>query len=143
MKGYLFAFLSTIFQALSMICSKAGLGGYSAIAGTQIRVMTGMLGFGIQALLLSQIQPVFVAPFKQGKVVKALILGSIFGPFLGVTCSLFALQNTAAGTASTLIALTPVLIIPPSIILLKQKLKPAEAVGAVIAVCGAALFFLL
>jgi drug/metabolite transporter (DMT)-like permease len=143
MKGYLFAFLSTLFQASSMIFSKAGLGSYSAIAGTQIRVMTGMLGFGIQALLLRQIQPVFVAPFKEEKVVKSLILGSIFGPFLGVTCSLFALQNTAAGTASTLIALTPVLIIPPSIILLKQKVKPAEVAGAAIAVCGAALFFLL
>ena len=143
MKGYIFAFLSTLFQASSMICSKLGLGGYSAISGTQIRIITAIAGFGLQALILRRRKEVFVKPLKEGKIVRLLLLGAIFGPFLGVTCSLFALQNTAAGTASTLIALTPVLIIPPSIIILKQKLKPAEALGAAIAVLGAALFFLL
>ncbi|MCX7027665.1 MAG: DMT family transporter [Spirochaetes bacterium] len=143
LKGYLFAFLSTLFQAFSMIFSKAGLGDYSAISGTQIRIITAILGFGLQALILRQGKQVFVKPLKEGKVLKFLLLGSIVGPFLGVTCSLFALQNTAAGTASTLIALTPVFIIPPSIIILKQKVKPVEIAGAAIAVCGVALFFLL
>ena len=143
MKGYIFAFFSTLFQASSMICSKLGLGGYSAISGTQIRIITAIAGFGLQALILGQRKQVFIKPLEEGRTVKPLLLGSIFGPFLGVTCSLFALQNTAAGTASTLIALTPVLIIPSSILFLKQKVKPAEALGAAIAVCGAALFFLL
>ncbi|MDP3177246.1 MAG: EamA family transporter, partial [Spirochaetaceae bacterium] len=62
---------------------------------------------------------------------------------LGVTLSLFALQNTSAGSASTLMALTPVLIIPPSNLLLKQKVKAREIVGATLAVAGAALFFIL
>ncbi|NLX45282.1 MAG: EamA family transporter, partial [Treponema sp.] len=50
---------------------------------------------------------------------------------------------TQAGTASTLMALTPVLIIPPTIFILKQKVTASEFIGAAVAVGGAALFFLL
>lgn len=142
-KGYFFAFLSSVFQAASLIFSKTGLGDYSAISGTQIRVLTAIAGFAIQAALTGQMTHVFKVAPREGKVFKNMGIGAIFGPFLGVAFSLFALQNTDAGTASTLMALTPVLIIPPSIILLKQKVLALEIVGAAVAVCGAALFFLL
>ena len=143
-KGYLFAILSSVFQAVGLLFSKAGLAdGYSAIAGTQIRVIVAIAGFGLQALLMRQSAEVFVAPARQAKLFKNIGIGSIFGPFLGVTFSLFALQNTDAGTASTLMALNPVLIILPSILVLKQKVRAMEIAGAAVAVCGAALFFLL
>ncbi|MCE1207551.1 MAG: DMT family transporter, partial [Spirochaetia bacterium] len=143
MKGYVFAFFSSVFQALGLIFSKTGLGSYNAISGTQIRVMMAIVGFAIQAVLMKQTRQVFVLPRKDKTVFSATASGAVFGPFLGVVFSLFALQNTQAGTASTLMALTPILIIPPSVILLKQKVKAMEIVGAIIAVCGAALFFML
>jgi len=142
-KGYLFAFLSTVFQAGGLIFSKVGLGDYSAISGTQIRVMFAILGFGIQALVTGQAKQVFVSAPKDRKGIRSIFIGAIFGPFLGVVFSLFAMQHTQAGTASTLMALTPVLIIPPSILILKQKVDRMEIIGAIVAVCGAALFFML
>ncbi len=142
-KGYVFAFLSSIFQAGGLIFSKLGLGGYSAISGTQIRIFFAILLFGAQALLTGQRARVFEAPLKEGKALRFMVFGAIFGPFLGVTLSLFALQNTTAGTASTLMAMNPILIIPLSIIILKQKVKALEVLGAAVAVGGAALFFLL
>jgi len=105
--------------------------------------MMAIVGFAIQAVLMKQTRQVFVLPRKDKAVFSATASGAVFGPFLGVVFSLFALQNTQAGTASTLMALTPILIIPPSVILLKQKVKAMEIVGAIIAVCGAALFFML
>jgi drug/metabolite transporter (DMT)-like permease len=142
-KGLLYAFLSSFFQAAGLVVSKIGLGSYNVISGTQIRVFTAMVGFAIQALILRQSFQVFARPTKDRVTVKATTLGAIFGPFIGVVFSLFALQNTQAGTASTLMALTPVLIIPPSLLLLKQKVTVMEMIGAAIAVSGAALFFLL
>jgi drug/metabolite transporter (DMT)-like permease len=142
-KGYLFAFLSSIFQAGGLIFSKLGLGGYSAISGTQIRIFFAILLFGAQALLTGQKRHVFELALKERKVMRFMVLGAIFGPFLGVTLSLFALQNTTAGTASTLMAMNPILIIPLSILILKQKVRPMEILGAIVAVSGAALFFLL
>jgi len=142
-KGYVFAFFSSVFQAIGLIFSKIGLGDYDAVSGTQIRVMTAILGFGIQALLLRRARSVFVEARRDKASMKNTAIGAIFGPFLGVAFSLFALQKTNAATASTLMALTPVLIIPPSILFLRQKVRLQEIVGAAIAVSGAALFFLL
>ncbi len=142
-KGYFFAFLSSIFQAAGLIFSKTGLGDYSAISGTQIRVLTAIAGFAVQAALTGQAAQVFRMAPRERKVLKSMGIGAIFGPFLGVVFSLFALQNTEAGTASTLMALTPVLIIPPSVFILKQKIGGLEIAGAAVAVSGAALFFLL
>ncbi len=142
-KGYIFASLASVFQAVGLIFSKFGLGDYSSISGTQIRVLMAIAGFGLQALLMRQPRQVFITPMKERKIIKNIGIGAIFGPFLGVVFSLFALQNTGAGMASTLMALTPVVIIVPSILILKQKVKGMEIVGAAIAVSGAALFFLL
>lgn len=142
-KGYVFAFFASVFQATGLIFSKIGLGDYSAIAGTQIRILTAILGFALQALLLGKCQSVMREPLRHAGTMRFIFAGAIFGPFLGVSFSLFALQNTNAGAASTLMALTPILIIPPSILILKQKVHGLELAGAILAVCGAALFFLL
>jgi drug/metabolite transporter (DMT)-like permease len=144
LKGLLFAFLSAFFNALGLIFSKMGLsGGYDAIAGTEIRVMTAILGFGLQALLFGQAKAVFLDAPKDRPAFRITAIGAIFGPFLGVSLSLFAIQHTSAGAASTLMSLTPVLIIPPAILVLKQKVHAGEILGALVAVGGAALFFLL
>ncbi len=143
LKGLAFAFASSFFQAAGVILSKLGLSGYDAVAGTQIRVGAAILGFALQALLVGRAREVFVEARRDRDSMKATWIGAIFGPFAGVTLSLFALKATSAGAASTLMALTPVLIIPPAILFLKQKVRPLEIAGACVAVGGAALFFLL
>jgi drug/metabolite transporter (DMT)-like permease len=68
-------------------------------------------------------------------------IGSFFGPFLGVSFSLVAIKYTEAGIASTIMALVPVFIILPAIVLYKQKVTLSEILGAVVSVAGVALFF--
>jgi drug/metabolite transporter (DMT)-like permease len=68
-------------------------------------------------------------------------LGAFFGPFLGVSFSLISVKYTEAGIASTIMALVPVFIILPAIILYRQKVTIAEIAGAVLSVGGVALFF--
>jgi len=142
-KGYVFAFLSTVFQALGLVTSKLGLSNIDAVPATQIRVLAAMLGFALQALILRKRSEVFVAPLREGRLAMRIAIGAVFGPFLGVTLSLFALQHTDVGTASTLMALTPVLIIPPTIFLMRQKATALEILGAAIAVGGTSLFFMV
>ncbi len=142
-KGLLFAFLSSVFQAGGMVLTKAGLGDYSPISGTQIRAFIAIFGFAINTLLIGQGAHVFLKVPKIREAFSSTIKGSVFGPFLGVALSLFSLQNTQAGATSTLMALTPVVIILPSVFILKQKIHALEVVGAAVAVAGAALFFLL
>ena len=70
-------------------------------------------------------------------------LTTLFGPFIGVALSLMAVQYARAGIASTLMALTPVLIILPYALIYKQKVTPKEILGVIVSMTGVALFFLL
>jgi drug/metabolite transporter (DMT)-like permease len=140
-RGYVFAFLATVAQSIGMIFSKLGLGDYHAVPGTQIRVFAGIIGCFIVSLVWEKGRNLRVA--LTNRVGMSITLGgSVFGPFLGVTLSLFAVQRTNTGVVSTLLALTPILIIPPSIVLFKQKVRSTEVVGALLAVAGSAVFFL-
>jgi len=67
---------------------------------------------------------------------------TIFGPFVGVGFSLMAVQYTAAGIASTLMAMTPIIILLPSHWLFGERITWRAVLGAVISVVGVSLFFL-
>jgi len=72
----------------------------------------------------------------------ALVM-TLFGPVVGVSLSLMAVEYTNAGIASTLMALTPVLILIPYAFIYKQKIRPREILGVTVSMVGVALFFLL
>ncbi|MFH2115961.1 MAG: EamA family transporter, partial [Spirochaetota bacterium] len=84
----------------------------------------------------------FLAAFRDRKAMAGITLGAFFGPFLGVSLGLVAVQLTSAGIASTIMAITPVLIIIPAVVYFKEKINPREIAGALIAVGGVALLFL-
>jgi drug/metabolite transporter (DMT)-like permease len=69
-------------------------------------------------------------------------VGAFFGPFLGVSLSLFAVRHTAAGVAASIMALYPVLVIPLVILLHRERVGIAGIGGALVAAAGAALLFL-
>ena len=71
------------------------------------------------------------------------ILTTIFGPVIGVSLSLMAVQYANAGIASTLMALTPVLIFFPYTIIYKQPVRFKEVLGVLISMTGVAMFFLI
>ena len=74
---------------------------------------------------------------------KYISLGSLFGPFLGVSFSLLAIQYTTTGIASTITSIVPVLIIPLSIFILKEKISAKEIFGAIISVIGVTVLFVM
>ncbi|MBA4322375.1 MAG: EamA family transporter [Odoribacter sp.] len=140
-KGILFAIGGAVGQALGLVLSKFGLGDYDPFAATQIRVIAGIFGFTILVTALSRWSGVMSA-LKHTGGMKAISLGAFFGPFLGVSFSLISVRYTEAGIAATIMALVPVMIIAPAVFLYKQKVTPAEIIGAIISVAGIAVFFL-
>lgn len=141
LKGLLLAFGGAVGQGVGLVMSKKGMGQYDAFAASHIRVITGMIGFAIIILISRRYSNVWKA-VQHKPAMKRIALGSMFGPFLGVSFSLLAIQHTQAGIAATIMAIVPVLIIPPAIFLFKEKVNWKEIVGAVITVAGVALFFL-
>ena len=140
-QGVLLALGGAMGQGAGLVLSKKGMGEYDAFSASQIRVLTGIAGF-IFVLTFMKRWPRFMAALKNIPAMKRITLGAFFGPFLGVSFSLLAVQHTQAGIAATLMSITPVLIIAPAVFLFKEKVNWKEIIGAVITVIGIAFFFL-
>ncbi len=139
--GILYALGGSIGQAAGLILGKFGSGEYDAFAATQIRTFAGILGFALIITLAGRWKPVGIT-LKDGKNFRTIMIGSFFGPFLGVSLSLFSVQRTATGIASAIMAIIPVLLIPVAIIYFKEKIMFKEVIGALIAVAGVAVLLL-
>lgn len=140
-KGLTYALLGSLGQSLGLILSKKGMGNYNAFAATQIRIIFAIIGFSIVFTFLKK-WPNIKTAIKNTDAMKKVSIGAFFGPFLGVSLSLIAIQFTTAGVASTLMGIVPVLIIAPSVIIFKEKISPKEIIGAIIAVVGVSLLFI-
>lgn len=140
-KGLSYAFLGSLGQAVGLIFSKLGMGSYNAFAATQIRIIAGFIGFSIFILYTNRFEDIIKA-LKDKRALLDITIGSIFGPFVGVGLSLLSLQYTSAGISSTITSITPVTIIPLSIIVFKEKIKIKEIMGALITVIGVGILFL-
>lgn len=139
-KGIIYAFFGVLGQAGGLILSKYGMHEYDPFSSTQIRIIAGLIGFGL-IIVLTKNTGLIKNAFSDRKAIATTLNGSFFGPFLGVSFSLIAIQHTGTGIASTLMAIVPILIIPPSALLLKQKVGLIDYFGATISVSGLVLFF--
>jgi drug/metabolite transporter (DMT)-like permease len=139
--GLLLAFGGAAGQATGLVLSKYGMEGYDPFAATQIRVITGFIGFMAIFSILGRWNRL-VPAIKNMPAMKSLTIGAFFGPFLGVSFSLLAVRYTSSGIAATIMSIVPVLIIPFSIFMFREKITPREILGAFIAIGGVALFFL-
>ena len=156
-RGILLGAGAGIGQGVGLVLSKVGMEHYSAaipagagdavagmlpFASTMIRAIVGGVGFLI-LLSLQKGMGRLKEAVHDGKGMKYATLLTIFGPALGVSLSLMAVRYADAGIASTLMALTPVLIIIPDTLVNKHPVKLKEMVGVAVTMLGVAMFFLL
>lgn len=128
-------------QGLGLILSKVGMAGYDAFAATQVRVMAGLAGYALLFFPLRWWANVWTS-LGDRKALGFSALGGFFGPFLAVSLSLIAIRETVAGVAASIMALTPILLIPLVVILRRERVGLAGVAAALIAVTGVALLFL-
>ena len=141
LRGFLYALGGALGQAVGLILSKKGMGDYDAVAATQIRAIVGFVAFAVLVTFMRRWKRVLITTTDK-KSMKATTIGAIFGPFVGVALSLYAVQHTSTGIASALMALTPIFIIVPSAVMFKEKITAPQVIGAVISIVGATIFFL-
>lgn len=150
--GVLFAIGAAMCQGIGLVLSKIGMDHYT-LADSQptwllpfysnfFRCIAGALGFLLLLYLREGFRPLRRALHDRPSITAATAT-TIFGPFVGVGFSLLALQYTGAGIASTLMAISPIIIILPSYFLFKQPITWKSVFGALISVAGVSLFFLL
>ncbi len=139
--GMLLALAGAGGQALGFVLSKHGMGDYDRFAATQIRIIAASASFLLLIPLMGEGRRMLAA-VRDRRAVWTLTLGAFFGPFLGVSLSLVAIGGTEVGVATTIMAMVPVFIILPEVLLLGRSVRPAEVLGALVAVGGIALLSL-
>ncbi|MBN1121863.1 MAG: EamA family transporter, partial [Anaerolineae bacterium] len=141
--GLLFAFGGALGQATGLLFSRFGVAGdFSALSGNLIRLLVGAAVIWTWAAIRGEAVRGVVELRKQPKALLTLTLGAIFGPFLGVWLSLIAVQKAPLGIASTLMSLSPVLLLPAGYVVFKERFGVQAIIGTIVAVGGTALLFL-
>ena len=138
--GVLLAAGGALGQSGGLVLSKLGMGSYHAMAATQVRIIAGLVGFSVLFTIIGWWPRVWAAR-RHREGLGATALGACFGPFVGVSLSLYAVQHTSTGIASSIMATTPVLIIPLVAVIHKEPITTRGVVGALAALTGVTLLF--
>jgi drug/metabolite transporter (DMT)-like permease len=140
--GILFALGAVCAQSLRYILSVQGMrGGYPVLSTNVIQILAATVAAWIPAFVSGAWRSTFSAPFTRRAAV-ATIGGATTGPVLGVTMSLIALSRAQVGIASTLMALSPVFLLPLSRFVFKEPVGVRAAAGTAFAVGGVAVLLL-
>ena len=151
LSGVLYAIGAALCQGVGLVLSKIGMNHFEPVAGMPdwlvpfsanfYRCIAGFVGFIVLLYMRKGLKPLSEA-LHDRKGLTVATATTIFGPFVGVGFSLMAVQYTAAGIASTLMAMTPIIILLPSHWLFGERITWRAIIGAVISVVGVSLFFL-
>jgi drug/metabolite transporter (DMT)-like permease len=143
LKGIVFGTLAAAGQAVGLILAKKGLiTDIHPIMATLIRMIGATIILWPLAIFTNQIQSPIKVFSRDKSAIKWMIIGIIFGPYLGVTFSLIAVKYTQTGIAATLMSTMPVLMLPMVIFIEKEKPSWRAVIGAFVAVAGIAILFL-
>jgi len=137
-RGVLLGIGGALGQAVGLVFSKHGMGDYDAFAANQIRVLAGISGFAVIFTLTGRWRR-FADALRQPAAMRRTVFGGFFGPFLGVSLSLIAVQHTMTGVAATIMSITPVMILPLAWWLRRERASARAALGAAVAVLGTAV----
>ena len=153
-RGVVLALLAAICQSVGLVTSKLGMGeiGTDTAVGpwtaTYVRVAIAAPAATILLLVYLRSKKDRVAHDRashDGGLFGASVLiaiGAICGPFLGVGTALIAINYIDAGIAATLMATSPIMILPFARLVEREHVGSRAIWGALIAIIGVGMLVL-
>ena len=142
MAGIAFAILGVLCQATGNILTKLGGEHISSLATSVVRLSFGVIGLSM-IVGFTKYRLAVMIPFKTREHAIKILIATFLGTYLGIWLLVTGLQYASAGVAATLSSMSPVFILPLAAIFLDERPSARAIFGAVIAVIGVALLFLL
>lgn len=137
--GIVLAFLAMLTQGVAIVLSKIGLMSFGdPVAATALRVVAGLACFVILMAATRRLTPC-IDVFRKRIPILVITAGTIAGPTIGVALLMYALTRIPSGVAATLISMTPIMIIPFSILVFKEHVSPRSILGVIVAFAGLAI----
>ncbi len=142
-RGVVFGLLGGLGQAVGLVLSKQGMSGdFDPFQANAIRMLAAVIFIWLWTFMEGQGGPTLAALRQKPQAIRLIALGALVGPLLGVSASLLAVQHTDIGVASTLMALSPVIVLPVSYFVFREKIGWPAIVGTLLAFAGVAILFL-
>jgi drug/metabolite transporter (DMT)-like permease len=143
--GVFFGLMGAAGQGVGLVFAKMAFieGDIHSLVATFIRIAAAVVIMLPAGIAFKKYDNPFKLFYRDRKALGMVALGSIIGPYLGITFSFLAIIYVQIGIASTIMATTPIIMLPLSWIIYKEKLTSKAILGAIIAVAGVALLFLL
>ncbi len=138
----IFALAGALTQAIGMVLAKAGLSeGIHPISANVVRIGSGLGGLTLFTLLQGE----FITDFKKMEDKKSLYLliaAALVGPVFGMLLALYAFSWAPVGIVTTLMQLTPIMLLPIDRFYLKKHIPTGAVWGTLVAVLGAGILFI-
>jgi drug/metabolite transporter (DMT)-like permease len=140
--GYLLGIGGSLAQAVALTMAKVGMGdNIPPLNASFVRMVSAAVAIWIIIFASGRLSNIRRA-LKDGKAMTAIGSAAVVGPFLGIWLSLLSVQYTKIGIASTLMATTPLWIIPLVMIIHKERPSLRAIIGTITTVAGVAILLL-
>jgi len=140
--GIIAGLVAALGQAGGYVLSKMALQtGLDSLSATVIRVAAACAGIWILAAAQGAVRATF-ASLRDGRAAAFTAGGAFFGPFLGVTLSLTALQYIDAGVAASITAIYPIPTLLLAAVFHGERITWQALAGTIAAVAGVVVLFL-
>jgi drug/metabolite transporter (DMT)-like permease len=139
--GVVLGLVSAFCQGFGLVLAKWGMaGGLHPWAASWLRMTAGTAAIWAGAMLAGRLSDLDLC----GSLRLAwpqVVGGAVLGPFLGASLSLVAAQRTEVGVAATLMATTPIIVIP--LVMVTERYRPSwrALAGTLLAFVGIAFLF--
>lgn len=142
--GLAFAILAAAGQGGGLVLAKMAFreGNVNGFVATMVRVVTSLLILFPATLFLRDFKNPVLVFRNDSRAFLLTVAGAILGPFLGVVGSIVAIQHTHIGVAATIMATTPILMLPLLRVFHDEHISRRAYAGAFIAVGGVGLLFM-
>lgn len=140
-RGISFGLLAALAQAVGAVLSRAALAGTNVnpLWGALLRLVAGVLVLLLWGLIRRQIRQ-WLKGLHSKRVLGALVLAAFVGTYLGIWLQQVGLKYAAAGIAQTLIATSPLFVLPIAA-WMGEAISLRAVLGVLIAISGVSLLF--
>lgn len=139
-KGILFAVLGAVCQGVGLVLAKKGFNAsaphFNAMYATWIRLFIASITVYMIGAFKLNVWHELKSISLSGPKLKPILLGTLFGPVIGISFSLITATNMEVSVAQTLFSLLPASVFFASVIFFKEKIPAQSYLAVLVSILG-------
>ncbi len=139
-KGILFAALGAICQGLGLVLAKKGFSvsenNFNPMYATWIRMFSASVFVYLMGSFTVPLWKEMKDIIGNKNVIRAVLLGTVFGPVIGVSFSLLAANHLDASVAQTIFTLLPASVLFTAVVFYKERVPFLSYLAVFVSILG-------